>query len=158
MLRTNIKFLDPLTQASIVGGIGGISLLIFIFFAIKTGNKNYWLLLIVLSIIIAYIGYKATKKPGLVLENDFDGNVRYLPENGCEPEKLENSNLPITADGVNTGKYPGKVFKLRSGTNVYIDKTGEVRSYSPVSAWVNKWVTRDDFTPKELKCWEKLFS
>ncbi|NSW46445.1 MAG: hypothetical protein HPY79_11585 [Bacteroidales bacterium] len=154
-MREKVKFLDPLTQSAIVLAFAVPLSGYFGILSIKTGNKNYWLVGIILMIIGFYFFLKATKSPGLILENKFDGKVRYKPEEGCEP--LELKKLPAQADGVNTGIYPGKVFKLRSGTNVYIDKKGEVRSYSPVSAWVNKWVTKNDFTPQELQCWEKLF-
>ncbi|MCX7861914.1 MAG: hypothetical protein N2449_02845 [Bacteroidales bacterium] len=32
-----------------------------------------------------------------------------------------------------------------------------MRSYSPVSDSLNKWVSRSEFSPKELKRWEQLF-
>ncbi|GAB4464181.1 MAG: hypothetical protein Fur0028_15620 [Bacteroidales bacterium] len=145
------KTLDPLTIAT----IPGLFTILFLGLAIKTGNKNYILVILLFVVIFAFLFYKATQSPGLILENDFDGKVRFKPEEGCEPQELK--ELPTKADGINTGIKPGTVFKLRSGTNVYIDKSGNVRSYSPVSAWVNKWVSKKDFTQEELKCWDKLF-
>ncbi|NSW45104.1 MAG: hypothetical protein HPY79_04750 [Bacteroidales bacterium] len=152
MIRKQIKWLDPITVASITLALS----IIPGFIAIKTGNKYYFWLVFIL-VIIAYIFFnKAKHTPGLILEKQFDGEVKYKPEEGCEPKKL--TSIPTGADGINTGKYPGKVYKLRSGTNVYIDKTGEVKAYSPISAWVNPgWVSKKYFDQEELKCWEKLF-
>ena len=154
-MSEKVKFLGPLTQSAIVLAFAVPLSGYFGILSIKTGNKNYAFLVLLLVIIFVLLFIRATKSPGLILENEFDGKVRYKPEEGCEPQELK--KLPAQADGVNTGIYPGKVFKLSSGTNVYIDKKGDVRSYSPVSAWVNKWVTKNDFTPQELQCWEKLF-
>ena len=152
MIRKEIKWLDPITGSFIVGLSAGIPFLL----AFKTGNRYYfWIAFILL--IIAYILFeKAKHTPALILENEFDGEVKYKPEEGCEPKKL--TRVPAAADGVNTGINPGKVFKLRSGTNVYIDKKGNVKAYSPISAWVNPgWVGKNYFNQEELKCWEKLF-
>jgi len=152
MIRKEIKWLDPITGSFIVGLSAGIPFLL----AFKTGNRYYFWLVFIL-VIIAYILFeKAKHTPGLILENEFDGEVKYKPEEGCEPKKL--TGVPVAADGVNTGIYPGKVFKLRNGTNVYIDKKGNVKAYSPISAWVNPgWVGKNYFNQEELKCWEKLF-
>ncbi len=152
-MRTKLKALDPLTVSAITLAFS----FIFGIITIKSGNKYFAIVTLLIVVLFVYLFYKSTKEPGLILENDFDGKVRYKPEEGCDPEGLEDKNLPIAVDGINTGIKPGKVFKVRSGTNVYIDKSGNVRNYSPISAWVNKWVSRSDFTTDELKCWEMLF-
>lgn len=146
-MRTKVKWLDPLTQSAIVLVVGSTISVALGVIAIKTGNKNYALLTVLLVIIFAFVLDRATKSPGLIKKNEFDGEVHYKPEKGrnpkeqCDAVKLKNSNLPVAADGVNTCINPEKVFKLRNGTNVYIDKKGNVCSYSPVSARVNKWVS-----------------
>jgi hypothetical protein len=152
MIHKKIKWLDSVTVSSITFALS----IIPEFIAIKTGNRYYFWLVFIL-VIIAYIFFeKAKHTPALILENEFDGEVKYKPEEGCEPKKL--TRVPAAADGVNTGINPGKVFKLRSGTNVYIDKKGNVKAYSPISAWVNPgWVGKNYFNQEELKCWEKLF-
>jgi len=153
MIRKEIKWLDPVTIASITLALS----IIPGFIAIKTGNRIYvWIMLFIVLYFI-FIFYKASNSPGLILENEFDGEVKYKPEDGCDPEKL--TKVPTNADGINTGKYPGKVYKLHSGTNVYIDKTGEVKAYSPISAWVNPgWVNLNYFKkPQDRECWKKLF-
>jgi hypothetical protein len=151
MIRTKIKWLDPVTQDALLFcfvPVLGITYL-------KTQNKAYLFFTILLMIIaVVYAMYIVKSGDGLLLENSFTGKVKIKPEEGCMPDELQ--QLPARADGINTGIHPGKVYKLRSGTNVYIDSSGEVRCYSLFSTWVNPgWITKDKVGNDE--CWHALF-
>jgi hypothetical protein len=151
MIRTKIKWLDPLTQDALLA----ILAIAFFIYGFKTGSKNIVIFSIILFCISgSYLIYIITKGKGLILENAYGGPVKIKPEEGCMPDDLQ--QLPARADGINTGIHPGKVYKLRSGTNVYIDSSGEVRCYSLISAWVNPgWITKDKVGNDE--CWHALF-
>jgi hypothetical protein len=151
MIRTKIKWLDPVTQNAIISAASMVCLII----ATKQQNKHwYFITLLLILVVVIYAYFIVKHNEGLLLENHFSGPVKIKPEEGCNAEELK--ELPARADGINTGIHPGKVYKLRSGTNVYIDSSGEVRCYSLISAWVNPgWITKDKVGNDE--CWLALF-
>ena len=68
--------------------------------------------------------------------------------------------MSADANGVKTGKYADKVYKLRNGTAVYVGKNGNVKAYSPISAAINPgWKDRSYFKKEgALAQWESLFN
>ena len=148
--RQKIKWLDPLTLSVLLMITGFVSAL----FLYREDKK-----VCVLGIVFMFLGglifiYQVFKGKGMILENHFQREVYFKPENGCDAKVLVNT--PVIADGVNTGIYPGKVYKILNGVNVYIDEKGSVLTYSLISNMLNKgWVDKKFFGND--KCWLSLF-
>lgn len=141
MIRENLKYIDPLTLTATIALAGA-------YYSIKGNLKLGFGLLIIFVILILLI-----KKfsHGLLIENEYNGNAYIKPEAGCnELEPLKQT--PVKVDGILTDAQPHKVFKVASGTNVFINKNGIVKTYSPISSLANKYLkTKPD------DCWNKIF-
>jgi hypothetical protein len=152
MIRKKIKWLDPNTVLIMLFFLYLITVVLTLKYE---GDFDIMILIVTFALIISTI--MINKSEGLILENRFDKDVIILRK-GKENQKL--LTTPAKASGVNTGIKPGKVFKIRNGTNVYIDKNGNVKSYSILSALVNRkgWIDKNDLNLEECKNWEKLFN
>lgn len=146
MIRERIKWMDPVTQVIM---LMMITILIFLL-----SEKIKYTIFAIFAVVLRIIILKK-HDPGLIIENDYPGEFFIKPEYSDEPMKATPSTpLPIEADGI---KIKDKVFKLRTGTNVKITKDGKVKSYSPISALVNEYVTEKNFSKQEWDSWKKLF-
>jgi hypothetical protein len=95
------------------------------------------------------------KDPGLILENEYPGEFFIKPEEGpCDPVKIKpGTPLPIAVDGININ---GRIFKVRSGTNVKITKDGNIITYSPISRLLNEYIDLKKMSRADRECWEQL--
>lgn len=146
MIRERIKWLDPLTQSMVLLLIAMIFILIL---------KRFFVGFCIGAAGIVRGFYMLKNESGLIIENEYPGEFYVKPENSDVPIRITpNTSLPIKADGI---KINGKVFKLRTGTNVKITKDGDIVTYSPISRLVNEYVSEKDFSKQELVGWRLLF-
>ena len=107
-----------------------------------------------LFIIAAYMS-------GKIVENEFDEDI-YIKEEDKENEllpalKINKYNTVERLDGIATA-YSDKVYKVKNGIYVRIDKDGNVIPTSFISRWINSgWKSKDDFNKYDLKRWKLLF-
>ncbi|MCX7928982.1 MAG: hypothetical protein N2558_04885 [Patescibacteria group bacterium] len=154
-IRKKIKWADPVTLCEIpfIVSIG------FLFISIKyfvTFDFKRFFIFVLLFLILSFISYLLLKHiddndeqyPGLLMENDFDGLIKIKTESDGIKCITKKDNLPIPVDGINTFIKNGKVYKVRSGTNVKINKDGTISEYSVLSGLLNKWVNIDDLPPE----------
>ncbi len=146
MIRERIKWLDPVTQAIMLILLG----LIFIIIT----KKSFWGFVISGMGVIRGIS-ASIKDPGLILENEYPGEFFIKPEEGpCDPVKIKpDTPLPIAVDGININ---GRIFKVRSGTNVKITKDGSIITYSPISRLLNEYIDIKKMSKTDRECWEQL--
>lgn len=150
-LREKIKWADPITVGFLCLIIAFVGFIAYL----KTEKNNYLLISILSSMIFVLKGIQILNGEGILIENKYNGEVKIKPETSCDI--TNDFQLPIAIDGIKTDKYQDEVFKVRSGTNVYIDENGYVKSYSPIAASLNKSVNRNYFKKEDLNCWISLF-
>lgn len=149
-LREKIKWADPLTVLLL------LLIAVPVLYWSNDREKPIINMLLITVLFFALIkGIQVIKSPGLLIENRSGDDVKVKPEEGCEP--VRPSVFPVEVDGISTPYYKGQVFKVRSGTNVYVTEEGKVKSYSIISGLFNKAVNRNYFSPDEIKCWGLLF-
>ncbi|GIV28693.1 MAG: hypothetical protein KatS3mg027_2507 [Bacteroidia bacterium] len=146
MIREKIKWLDPVTQGILIAILAMIVFLIM---------KKRFLGVVLLSTSALRLGWSIKKEPGLILENDYPGEFFIKPEEGpCDPVKIKpDTPLPIAVDGININ---GRIFKVRSGTNVKITKDGSIITYSPISRLLNEYIDIKKMSKTDRECWGQL--
>jgi hypothetical protein len=146
MIRERIKWLDPVTQGMLIAILAMIVILIM-----KRASAGF----ILLSIGGIRGFYAVKKEPGLILENDYPKEFFIKPEEGpCDPVKIKpDTPLPIAVDGININ---GRIFKVRSGTNVKITKDGSIITYSPISRLLNEYIDIKKMSKTDRECWGQL--
>ncbi|MEW6772927.1 MAG: hypothetical protein AB1304_02890 [Bacteroidota bacterium] len=157
-LRLKIKWLDPITLTTLpflvlIPSILVSSMIIYI-------QKRYFIFLILILIIlilfliwiklIKHIDDNDDKYPGMLLENNYDGNVKIRSENGTIICVKKTDKYPIPVDGINTFIKGDMIYKVRSGTNVKINKDGTISEYSLISCLINSW-TNINALPNDWK-------
>lgn len=153
------KAFDPITQTFLLSAISVFVLLLYP----RTKNPLFAGLGISLFLLAAarfavIIKNKGSKYSGNVTNESNEIAACILQETG---DIISISpGMTVSADGVNTGIRPGKVYKLRNGTNVRIKPNGKVSAYSPVSSLINPgWKGRAYFKKQDaLELWEPLFN
>ena len=141
MIREKFKYIDPFSLTMPVFLYSGI-------LAFK-GNFKISILFFILFLVLLYFIKRLS--PGLLIENNYNGAITVKLENGCN-EITNTFKTPVEIDAVKTDANPNIVYKVIGGTNVYIDKKGIVKAYSPISQLSIVKLTQSPDT-----CWNKIF-
>ncbi|GIV28119.1 MAG: hypothetical protein KatS3mg027_1933 [Bacteroidia bacterium] len=145
MIREKIKWADPLTITVVFVLIG--LLMIVLFKKIKLG-----VLFFLISGIYGSFEFIFKKNYVLLLENKYPGKAIFKSEDSCDALPIK--NLPQKIDGIKTDAMPKNIaIKVHEGLNVYIDKDGWVKPYSPIGWFFIKKVKYKSLD----NCWDKLF-
>lgn len=157
------KQFDPASQAVYLAIVTAL-LFICAFWAFYKGKKTAVKVVgasaVVCGIAFVIRAYSANNAPARIIKNDYTGSGCYKCESDkdCSVAPLSNIRTNTAIDGLNTGKYPGKVFKLRNGTYAEISKDGEVKP-SIVGSWLGSgWKDKKYFQEQgALDQWQPLF-
>lgn len=128
---------------SIIVIMFAISIILF-FVLVKTGKIKLAALPLGISTLLLIIN---TTRPGRIRRNDYTGEILYKGENDCglsiEPKKH--------IDGI---FLKGKYYKTTNGTDIKIDKTGNVKPVGFGSKMINSLSGAGYLNEAPDECWK----
>lgn len=134
------RSIDPFT----INVVLSLFTVCLVLYAWKAKSKSAYILVAVFGVFSSARWIKMNDaQPVLYNEAGYNGSGLFYNDQTEGPNVVQ-SGISMVANVVEFTDRPDEYYVVENGTNAYIDKDGNVKTYSPISSLINGWQDKEN--------------